>query len=181
MRHRSAAFILLLLATSGVARAEGGDRPDKRAVPQDTGALGFFTGALTFVTGFGVGGVLIATGSESSPGRDRAGWFTIESAFILAPIAAHGVTSEWTRGFVFAAAPASAFGGTAAVFAVDPRAVRHAPLSGQRVLWGLFSVAMFVSAAGVVDAAFADERASSFTVAPTFGAHEAGLTIGGPL
>lgn len=151
------------------------------AVRQDTGALGFFTGALTLVTGFGVGGLLIATGSERSAARDRTGWLTIGSAFVVAPIAAHGVTSEWARGFAFAAAPASALGGTVAVFAVDPRAVRHAPLSGQRVLWGLFSVAMFVSAAGVVDAAFADGRASSFTVAPTFGAHEAGLTIGGAL
>lgn len=181
MRHRSAAFIALLLSTSGVARAEGKDRTDAPVLPEDAGALGVFTGALTFVTGFAVGGVLIARSGESSPGRARAGWLTIESGFVFAPIAAHAVTSEWTRGFAFAAAPASALGGSAAVFAVDPRAVRHAPLSGQRVLWGLFSVGMLVSTAGVVDAAFADARASSFMFVPNVGPHEAGLEIGGAL
>lgn len=182
MRPCYSVVIALLIGTGGVAHAGGSDAAGYRAPRgEPDAALGFFTGAVVFVAGFAVGGVLIATGDENTPAQDRAGWLTIESAFVFAPIAAHAVTSEWTRGLAFAAAPASAVGGTAAVFALDPKAVRHAPLSEQRVLWGLFTAAMFLSAAGVVDTAFADGRASSFTLAPSVGVHHVGIEIGGTL
>ena len=195
MGPRSTVAIAILLGTSGVAhagdvggseesRSRSGARghdAERAPVAEPHAALGFFTGAMLFVTGFGIGGAIIATGDESTPGRDRAGWLTIESAFVFAPIAGHAITSEWTRGLVFAAVPASVVGGTAGVFALDPRAVRHAPLSEQRVLWGLFTAAMFVSAAGVVDAALAGERVPSLTIAPSAGTHQVGIEIGGTL
>jgi hypothetical protein len=113
--------------------------------------------------------------------RDRAGWFTIQTGFVLAPLAAHAVTSEWMRGLAFATVPAASMIGTGAVFAIDPNAVRHAPLSEQRVMWGLFGAALFVGSAGVVDAAFAGSRAASLSIRPTVGFGQVGLEVGGTL
>lgn len=105
----------------------------------------------------------------------------MESGFLLAPIVSHGVVHEWGRGLWFAAVPAASMGGAAAVFAVDAHAVRHGVLSEQRVLWGLFSLALFTGAAGVVDVAFAGDRARAVSVAPVVGDGSYGLTLRGTL
>jgi hypothetical protein len=149
-----------------------------RAEEPDVG-LGILTGAATIVAGFGVGAAVVATAGEHDASRNNAGWLTMESGFLLAPIAAHGVVHEWGRGLWFATVPAGCIGGSAAVFGVDGETVRHGVLSEQRVLWGLFSLALFSGAAGVVDVAFAGDR--SVTVAPAVGAGRYGLEIRGPL
>jgi hypothetical protein len=141
--------------------------------------LGIVTGAATMVAGFGAGAVVVATSGEHDATRNDAGWLTMESGFLLAPIVAHGVVGEWGRGLWFAAVPAACIGGSVAVFGIDEQAVRHGVLSEQRVLWGLFSAALFAGAAGVVDVAFAGDRA--VTVAPTVGDGRYGLEIWGPL
>jgi hypothetical protein len=155
------------------------EEPDSTGRRAPDGALGFLTGASVFVAGFGAGAVLM--GSDGGPARDRAGWLVLQSSFVLAPIAAHGVTDEWTRGLSFAALPAVTMVGTGAVFAIDPNAVRHAPLSEQRVMWGLFGSALFVGAAGVVDAAFAGSRAQAVSIRPSVGFGQVGLEVGGTL
>lgn len=144
-------------------------------------ALGVFTGAATLVTGFGIGAVVVATSAEHDASRSQVGWVTMESAFTVAPIAAHGVVHEWGRGLWFAAIPAASIGGTSAVFAIDSEAVRHGVLSEQRVLWGLFGAALFAGSVGVVDVMFAGDRARAVSVAPTVGAGEVGLRIRGNL
>ncbi len=172
MRPRRLAFFAsLALATQDLpARA---DEPDT--------ALGVLTGASVFVLGFGAGATLLATSGEKNPSQDNAGWLTMESGFVVAPLVSHGVVGEWTRGLAFSAVPVGALGGSAGLFADRPRTVRHGVLSEQRVLWALFGAALFTGAAGVVDVAFAGERAHSLTIAPAVGAGRYGLEVGGTL
>jgi hypothetical protein len=153
---------------------------ERASAEEPNAGFGFFTGTSVLVAGFGIGGVLLAT-SGARYKQDNAGWLAIESGFALAPVAAHGVTGEWVRGLAFAATPAAMTVGSGTVFAVDPHAVRHGQLTEQRILWSLFSVALFSGAVGVVDAAFADTRAKGITVSPSVGAGSFGLDVGGTL
>src|SRR3954447_23647436 len=77
--------------------------------------LAFLTGAGTLVLGMAVGGVLLST-SHGENTQDNAGWLTMESTFAIAPLAAHGVTSEWGRGLAFAGVPIVSTGVTAEIF-----------------------------------------------------------------
>lgn len=144
-------------------------------------ALGFFLGEATLVAGFGVGGAITATSGDEDTTQATAGWVTMQSTFIVAPLVGHGVVHEWGRGLWFAAVPAAALGGSSAVFAVDPRAARHAPLSEQRVLWSLLTVGFVSSAAGVIDVAFAGDRAHAVTLSPTIGGGTYGVEMRGLL
>ncbi len=145
--------------------------------PEPEPARAFLTGALVFVAGFTVGGVLLATSKDDNV-QNNAGWLAIQGAFVAAPFAAHAVSGEWTRALVFSASPAATWGGTAALFAVDPEAVEHGPLDQQRVLWALFGVGLFSSAVGVIDATFVDKRARAIAVAPVLGSGQVGVRIG---
>jgi len=152
--------------------------PNARAETPDPAAA-FFTGALVFVGGFTAGGLLLATSGGST--QDNLGWLVMEGGFALAPLASHAVVGEWTRGIAFAAVPAAMTGGSAVLFNVDPGTIVHGSLPEQRVLWGLFGAGLFSSAVGVVDAAFARDRANSLIVAPSVGAEHLGLQLAGTL
>jgi hypothetical protein len=165
----------LLAATAlAVAMLVG---PPARAAEPDA-AAGLAVGAATLLAGFAVGGTMMAT-SHDTTSVDEAGWFALESGFVLAPLAAHAVVGEWSRGALFAAVPAATTLGTIPVFLVNSTAVDHGSLPEQRWMWGLFGVGMFSAAAGVVDVAFAPGRA--VRVAPMMGPGTAGLTLGGAL
>jgi hypothetical protein len=140
-------------------------------------ARALFAGAFVFVTGFTVGGVLLATSNKSDV-QNNIGWLTIEGAFASGPLVAHAFTGEWARALAFTAPPAAALAGTAALFAMSPAAIDHGALEEQRVLWALFGIGLFSSAVGVVDSAFADRRARAIAVAPVFGAGQVGVRIG---
>lgn len=142
-------------------------------------ALGLFVGATTFVLGFGIGGAVTATAGDHDAAQNTAGWITIQSTFIVAPVVGHAVVHEWGRGLWFAAVPAAALAGSTAVIAVDSEAVRHAPISEQRLLWGLMSLGLVAGAAGVVDVAFAAERAERLSITPTVGSGSYGIDVRG--
>jgi hypothetical protein len=144
------------------------------------GTLAFMTGTAIALAGFGVGGLLLTTDGMARS-ADNAGWLTIQSGFVIAPLAAHGVAGEWARGLLFAAPPAAMDAGTATLLAIHPEAVRHGDLTQQRFLWGFFGVGLFTSAFGVVDATFAAGRARALSVAPRVGSGEVGIQIGGVL
>jgi hypothetical protein len=144
-------------------------------------ALGLFVGATTFVVGFGIGGAVTATATDRDGAQNTAGWFTMQGTFIAAPIVGHAVVHEWGRGLWFAAVPAAALGGSSAVIAVDSQAVRHAQIGEQRLLWGLFSLGLVAGAAGVVDVAFAEERAQRLSITPTVGSGFYGIDVRGAL
>jgi hypothetical protein len=150
---------------------------DTRTPPNT--ALAFVSGAAVVVLGMGTGAALI--GSDAGRAPDNAGWMVMQSSFAVAPFVAHGVVSEWGRGLLFATPPLATTAGTATVFALDPKAVRHSKLTEQRILWSLFVVGLFSSTYGVVDATFAADRARAVAVTPVVTAHDVGVEIGGTL
>jgi hypothetical protein len=152
---------------------------EARAAEPDPG-LALFSGAAVNLAGFVVGGTLLAT-SHGRGAQNSAGWLTMESAFTVSPLVAHGVVDEWWRGAAFAALPAATLATTAGIFADDPTAVERGGLPEQRWMWALFGVGLFASAAGIVDAMFAPARALPVRVAPAIGAGQVGLRIGGTL
>ncbi len=144
-------------------------------------------GAATMVVGFAVGGTIIGTTAHANPASDVpgdntkniAGWFAIESGFVLAPLASHAAVGEWGRGAVFAAVPAATTVATIPIFTSVPDAVDHGSLPVQRWMWGLFCGGMAAAAVGVIDSAFAPDRA--IRVAPMIGGGTAGVMVGGAL
>jgi hypothetical protein len=150
--------------------------PIEHAGTPDT-ALAFVTGASVLLLGMGVGASLI--GADHGRTEDIAGWMVMQSSFAVAPLAAHAVVGEWGRGLLFATPPLATTAGTAAVFGVDSNAVRHSPLSEQRVLWACFVAGLFSGAYGVVDSTFADDR--RVTITPVVGMGTAGIDVRGTL
>jgi hypothetical protein len=151
--------------------------PSARADPPDP-AIAVAVGAATIVAGFALGGTMMATSGDGAS-QDEAGWLLLESGFVLAPLAAHGVMGEWGRGAVFASVPAATTLTTVPLFLVNPAAVVHGTLPQQRVMWGLFCGGLAASMVGVIDAAFAPGR--QVQVAPIVGHDLAGIVIGGAL
>ncbi len=150
------------------------------AEPPDT-ALALFTGAATTVAGFAAGALLLGTSNDRNL-ANNAGWLTMQGGFALAPLCAHAVVGEWSRGALFATAPAAMWGGSVALMEYAPNVVGHGTLEEQRVLWGFFGVAFFSSAVGIVDATFAGSRAAErVRVAPMATRGGAGLSLEGLL
>jgi hypothetical protein len=165
----SAALATLLTLPPSSARAT---EPDARP------AVAVAVGAATIFAGFVIGGTLVAASGEN-PGKNEAGWLTIESGFALAPLTSHAVVGEWGRGAAFAALPTATTLGSVPVFLGDKDAVGSGTITQQAILWGLFVAGLGTSAIGVIDAAFAPGRA--LHVAPMLGPHQAGLILGGAL
>jgi hypothetical protein len=136
------------------------------------------------VTGFIVGGMLLARGGGDHL-RDNAGWLTIESGFVLSPVAAHGVSGEWGRGALFALVPLATLAVTTALFEAEPDTVESGTLPQQRWMWAMFGGGLFASAVGVVDALWAPgrapARARALVIRPAVARDQFGLQIGGTL
>jgi hypothetical protein len=170
LRRRSAALAALAaLVFAAPARAESDP------------ALGVLAGAATLAAGLTAGAVILST-SNGVASQDNAGWLTMQSGFVLAPVLSHGIVGEWKRGLAFSTAPIACEVATAELFYVTPVAVEHGTLPAQRAMWVLFGVGLFSGAAGVIDTAFAGERArAALRVVPTVGRSSVGLEIGGTL
>jgi hypothetical protein len=158
---------LALCLTSSHARAE---EPD--------GGLALIVGGASSLAGMVVGGAVMAMNHGGNLAHS-AGWLTIESGFTVAPFAAHAVVGEWGRGALFAAAPAAALAGTATLFGLVPGTVDQGSIEQQRLMWGLFVGAEVAAVVGVVDAALAPWRSKDIVIAPSVGAGQAGVQIGG--
>jgi hypothetical protein len=143
-------------------------------------ARALFTGAAVLVASFTAGGLLVATSGRTAT-QSNAGWLTMESGFALAPLAAHGVVGEWTRGLAFAALPAASTGGTLALFEYDPGTIAHGSLPEQRWMWAMFGVALADATVGIVDALFAPGRARTVAFAPVVSRGQVGLLVEGAL
>lgn len=170
MRPLSLAAALALLVVPCTARAE-----------TDSGIALLTAGGIDAL-GFIVGGTLLGVGGGRSD-LNNAGWLTMEAGFTLSPLAAHGLVGEWARGAVFAAPPAVAIAGTAALFEAKADEVEHGSLPSQRWLWGFFSGALIASTVGAVDVLFAGSRehARGIAVRPTIGPGQIGLHVEGAL
>jgi hypothetical protein len=189
-RMRRLVGALTVTALASTSMAAGAEETAAPVRPPDTAAA-FIAGASVIVVGLGVGASLIGgnngsggkcvSGGECTKSLDNAGWMVMQSSFAAAPMVAHGITGEWGRGVLFGSVPLATTAGSAAVLAIDPNAVRHSPLSEQRVLWSLFVVGLFSSAYGVVDSLSADERARRLVVTPAIGRGLAGINVEGTL
>jgi hypothetical protein len=171
-------------ATLGLALATILAATPVRAETPDAG-LAILAGSATALAGFAAGGLLLGTSGDRNQ-TNNLGWMTIQGGFVLAPLSAHAVVGEWGRGALFAAAPAAMWAGSMSLVQYAPNVVAHGTLEEQRVLWGLFGVAFFSSAVGVVDAVFAPRRATpsapgEVRVAPTAVAGGAELAVQGTL
>ena len=142
--------------------------------------MAFVSGTSVFVAGFAAGGALLGTNAASSL-QANAGWLTIEAGFTLAPLVSHAVAGQSTRGLWFAAPPAAAWGGTLALFEIDPGTIEHGAIDEQRILWSLFGVALLSSVAGVVDAVAGAEHTSDVAIAPLVGPGRVGFSVGAHL
>jgi hypothetical protein len=151
--------------------------PAAHADPPDP-ALAWITGATVFAGGFLAGGAILG-GANGDEGAVRIGWMTIEGALALAPLASHAVVGEWGRGLAFAAVPVAGILSTAVVLGIEPDAIDHGEAGARITVWSSLTAGLLVGVAGVVDAAFADQRAIS--VLPMAGSGKLGLLVGGPL
>jgi hypothetical protein len=155
-----------------------------RADEPDT-ALALFAGASVDVVAFVAGGTIVSTSPSSGAGdaQRSLGWFAIESGFIVAPLAAHGIVGEWGRGALFSAVPVVSLASTAAMYLTRTDSVENSSLDDQRVVWGLFTAALISSTAGLVDVLLARDRwrTHGIAVAPSVGPGVAGLRIQGYL
>ena len=175
------AAVLAVLA-GGSARAD--ELPPD---PQATTSL--LVGAGIATVSFGTG--MTMTGTSGDGFVQNAGIVIAQSGLVLAPFAAHGVAGEWTRGLFFSLPPLATE--IAMLFLIDhwgEQLVTLAPLGTQYLYSALFTGSVLFSAIGIVDAAFAGQRARSTApppararawVAPMFDRNGGGLEVGGLL
>jgi hypothetical protein len=177
MRGRFAGGLVVAASlTAAPARAE---EPDP--------SIAVVVGAATLVAGFTAGGALMATTAHPNPagdspsdnGKNIAGWFAMESGFVLAPLLAHGIEGEWARGGLVAAIPAATTVATIPIFLMTPGAVDQATIPQERWMLGLFCAGLAASVGGIVDAAFAPGR--TIHLVPSIGPSSAGMVLGGEL
>ncbi|MDB5212972.1 MAG: hypothetical protein JWO86_899 [Myxococcaceae bacterium] len=157
--------------------------------PQATTSL--LVGAGIATASFGTG--MTMTGTSGDGFVQNAGIVTAQSGLVVAPFVAHGVAGEWKRGLLFALPPLATEIGMAVLIGVwGESLVTLAPLGTQYLYSALFTGSVFFSAIGIVDSAFAGDRAAAATrapapasarawVLPAFDRNGVGLKVGGLL
>jgi hypothetical protein len=133
------------------------------SVESEDPEAGTSRGATALVTGIAIagaslayGGTLLTTGHGLAVKHD--GLYVMSTGLTLAPLLAHGVVGEWSRGAVFSILPALGGIGMAALLAVHPDAPIKGKDGSQRIYPVLISVSVLGSALGIFDAALVDER-----------------------
>ncbi|HEY3495416.1 MAG TPA: hypothetical protein VGK73_12045 [Polyangiaceae bacterium] len=183
MRRRLALGVVspwLGLLPAGVARAESPVQASGRFEPppavQARGPTALVTGLAVAGLSFGVGGFLLTMNEDL--GTKHAGLAVLHGGLTVAPLAAHGVSGEWSRGALFAVAPALGGIGMAALLAWRPQTPVMGKDKSHRIYPVLITASVLGSAIGIFDAALVDERSAvnvSAAVSPDFG----GATVEG--
>jgi hypothetical protein len=169
------------LALPAVALVSGGAHGDEVDPTSARTSDALLAGAAIELVPFAVGGIMVSrSGNEVVR---RASVYVTSAGFTAAPLVAHGIQDEWTRGAVFASVP-FACGAGLAVLMQQPSGdvLQEEGTKPTRItFWVLASTAFVASAAGVVDAILAPRRVRShgLYVAPVRVASGAILTIGG--
>jgi hypothetical protein len=185
---RARAFVSALAALLSV---EIGSARADELPPAPLATTSLLVGASIATVSFGAG--MTMTGTSGDGLVQNAGILIAESGLVLAPFAAHGVAGEWKRGLFFALPPLATEVGM--LFLIDQwgeKLVTLAPLGTQYLYSALFTGSVLFSAIGIVDAAFAGDRAAAAAraggpartnawVAPSFDHHGFGLEVGGLL
>jgi hypothetical protein len=147
--------------------------------PPVTAAI--LAGVATAMIPLSLGGVLASSGDEYS--RKNAGLLLAGAGVALAPMVSHAVLREWKRGLLFSILPvASEIAMTSLLTAREDAVFKGTTLS-RTTFALLFSVDVFGSAIGIVDAMMAGDRArgKGFLFAPTISQNRVGFTFGGSL
>jgi hypothetical protein len=134
-------------------------------------------GAATAMIPLILGGTRAATGDNYA--AKNAGLSVAGVGLALAPIISHVAVGEWTRAAAFGALPTACAIGAAALLAARPDAAFDGTTPSRITFGALFSVTIFSSAVGVVDAALAGSRARGprVVVAPSIGRNQLGIGI----
>lgn len=151
----------------------------RAAEPNVTGA--FLAGVATSLIPLTFGGVLASSGLENAD--KNAGLLIAGAGFALAPMVSHAVLHEWRRGLLFSILPVANEAAMTALLTAKQDAVFQGTTLSRTTFALLFSVDVFGSAIGLVDAMLAGDRARGrgFVFAPTISQHHVGFTLGGPL
>jgi hypothetical protein len=182
MRRRLTLFVTSLavgLSQALPARAEPAKAESSRRFepPAEVrGPTALVTGLAVAGLSFGVGGYLLTMNEDLA--TKHAGLAVLHSGLTLAPVAAHGVSGEWSRGALFAIAPALGGIGMAALLAWRPQTPVMGKDKSHRIYPVLITVSVLGSAIGIFDAALVDERTKVSVAAaasPDFG----GATVQG--
>ena len=158
---------------------------DDDAIPRPM--LGLAAGAATSFVSLALGTTFL-TRAETRSGRNR-GLLLGQGGVSLSPFLAHAVVGELGRGALFSIVPVLGEIGMAALVSKAPDIVTTGGASEQFSFIALLAVTVLSSGAGVVDVAYADDRAAArktrafdgLRVTPIFGHGLGGLSLGGVL
>lgn len=152
-----------------------GSLPARSEPPSEAPRVGsaLVAGAGATLLPFVVGAGLAAGGADLT--TKNAGVVMANGSFVLGPIVAHAVVGEWGRGLAFAGVPAAGTAVNAVLLAAEPQTV-FGDFGPAPELTVVFVASSFVSAVGVVDAAFAGERARAHLV-PRVGPKGGGVEL----
>ena len=128
--------------------------PTDAAEPSGVGAI--LLGAATALVPVGIGATLMARARHD--GTRNVGFVVAGAGFVVAPLFAHGLHGEWGRGALFCIPPAAAETGMIAIVSANPDAVFTGTTLSRTAFVGLFSLNIFTSAIGIVDAALVSDR-----------------------
>lgn len=194
------ASALLTIAAPGVAAA---DESSPLATPvittpsaaddDNTGLVAFVAGAVTALVPAAIGATIADRGKDDA--AKNVGLVVAGAGIALAPLAAHATAGEWKRAAAFSAVPVASEIAVAILLAARPDAVYHGTKITRTAFGALFSVDLFIAAAGVVDASFAGDRKKERAAvkptksaapqlryfSPTVAGGGLGLTLGGTL
>jgi hypothetical protein len=128
------------------------------------------------------GGMLSAEGATTA--MKEAGATVAVAGLALAPFVSHAVAREWRRAIYFSVLPVGAAAGTIALAFAKSELLTNSDRSWQVGFAVMFGAALFSSAGGLVDSAWAGERARArraVSLAPLVGGGRLGLALGGTL
>lgn len=161
MKHACAAGVLLAaLVVCPPALAADDARSDARDEPThadpDQAAVALAAGAgVTFVS-LGIGGLMIARGKSEFVKNE--GLLGAQSGMVLAPLAAHAVVGETTRGLWFSLPLLLPVATNSLFTGLFPSIIKRAPAGVQYATFISFTLSILGSTVGVLDAAGAGER-----------------------
>lgn len=179
------ASLALLTALSLVPQTARAEEPERDATSErepvvETGAWGVAAGMLVAGGALAAGSSLMVSSREDQVDRRNAGIYLAEAGLTLAPFVAHGVEGEWGRGALFTLPAAAGAGGMIVLLHNQPRAPVFTAKGSDLVYSLLWTVSILGSTAGVVDAAFAGQRASeSPTLSASVSNDAFSITLGG--
>jgi hypothetical protein len=132
------------------------DAPETREVGEGAGLRSVLLGTAIALIPSTIGGAIVARGPTQ--GTKNVGFVFAGTGFIVAPMFAHGINGEWGRGALFCIPSLASEIGMTSIVSLKPDAVFDGTTLSRTTFVGLFTVDIFTSALGIVDAALIQDR-----------------------